>query len=172
MNTKSYGTYFHLKLRIIAFISQKAFTQKYHKGNWQVTSLFIVKTIVYCQNLAFINYRHVYGSRISFSYLRNLPNSAPQWEHLCTQSLALGTQKGMAKHPSHNLQRILNYQVLKRKILNDKILIHVVITWKHLTKKKIMRVKQQITHFNLIGSPFKSGFLSKHCGPNVKVQKK
>lgn len=128
---------------------------------------------VYCQNLAFINYRHVYGSRISFSYLRNLPNSAPQWEHLCTQSLALGTQKGMAKHPSHNLQRILNYQVLKRKILNDKILIHVVITWKHLTKKKkIMRVKQQITHFNLIGSPFKSGFLSKHCGPNVKVQKK
>lgn len=35
-----------------------------------------------------------------------------------------------------------------------------------------MRVKQQITHFNLIGSPFKSGFLSKHCGPNVKVQKK
>lgn len=107
-----------LKLRIIAFISQRALSQKYHKGNWQVTSLFIVK------NWYFINCCHVYGSRISFSYLRNLPNSAPQWEHLCTQSLALGTQKGMAKHPSHNLQRIYRTVIkYSKKILNDKILI-------------------------------------------------
>lgn len=75
----------------------KSFDSEISQG--ELASYFFV----YCQKLDFINCRHVYGSRISLSYLRNLPNSAPQWEHLCTQSLALGTQKGMAKHPSHNL---------------------------------------------------------------------
>lgn len=118
--TKLHGTYNEglFKTENYCLYLAKGFVSEISQG--ELASYFFV----HCQKLVFINCCHVYGSRISFSYLRNLPNSAPQWEHLCTQSLALGTQKGMAKHPSHILQRIYK-NVIKnsKKKLNDKILI-------------------------------------------------
>lgn len=107
-----------LKLRIIAFISQRVLSQKYHKGNWQVTSLFTVNnwlllTVVTCMVLGFLF--HIFG----------IFPIRPHNGNTCARSLwHLAHRKEWRNIPATFCRGFIKLLLrIQRKKLNDKILI-------------------------------------------------